>query len=299
MATVYQAQDPMLDRTVAIKVLHTHLALDRAFVGRFRREAQAIAALRHPNIVRVFDFGVEDDGYYMVMEFIDGGTMAALLQAAREQGRALSGGDTLRLFLPLCSAIDYAAGQGMIHRDIKPSNIMLTKAGDPILTDYGIAKMLGVTSFTDSGMVMGSAHYMAPEQAQGLATDVKTDIYSLGIVLFQALAGRVPFDGDTTGSVIAQQIAAPLPSLASINPSLSPAVQSVLEKALAKNPSERYQSADELATGLKTALAMQSPAPAGEAAAARPGAAAPVVVGAEPAPGTTRLEPSPREGPGA
>ncbi|MCL5734565.1 MAG: tetratricopeptide repeat protein [Actinobacteria bacterium] len=285
MATVYEAHDPMLDRSVAIKVLHPHLAMDKAFVGRFRHEAQAIAALRHPNIIRVFDFGVEGDGYYMVMEFMDGGTLAALLKNTKERRQVLSADQVLKLFVPLCSAIDYAAGQGMIHRDIKPSNIMLTSAGDPILTDYGIAKMLGVTSFTDSGMVMGSAHYMAPEQAQGLGADVKTDIYSLGIVLFQALTGRVPFDGDTTGSVIAQQIAAPVPSLASINPALSPAVQSVLEGALAKDPGKRYQSAAGLASGLRAALG-------------QPSAAVPAMTAAGP-PGTTRLEPFPQQAPAA
>lgn len=295
MATVYQAHDPVLDRYVAIKLLHPHLAQDDAFVGRFRHEARAVAALRHPNIVRVFDFGGEDGDYYMVMELIDGGTLAALLQDAKRQGTGLPPQDVLRLVPPLCSAIDYAAGQGMIHRDIKPSNIMLTKAGDPILTDYGIAKMLGVTSFTASGMVMGSAHYMAPEQAQGLDTDVKTDIYALGVVIFHALTSRVPFDADTTGSVLAQHIVAPIPSLISINPALSPAVQGVLEKALAKDPAARYQAAEDLAAGLKTALAGPSAAAADETAMAAVSAATVTVSRAEPAAGTTKVEPVPQE----
>ncbi len=138
MATVYRAHDPVLEREVAIKVLHPHLARDEASVGRFRHEARAVAALRHPNIVRVYDAGVENDQHFMVMEFIDGGTLAARLRGA-ETATGLPGEQVLRLVLPLCAAIDYAAGEGMVHRDVKPSNIMLTRSGDPVLTDYGIS----------------------------------------------------------------------------------------------------------------------------------------------------------------
>jgi serine/threonine protein kinase/tetratricopeptide (TPR) repeat protein len=298
MATVYRAHDPALDRDVAIKLLHPHLAEDDAFVGRFRHEAQAIAALRHPNIVRVFDIGAENNDYYMVMEFIDGGTLADVLRETKGQGAGLPPQDVVRIVTPLCSAIDYAAGQGMIHRDIKPSNIMLTKAGDPILTDYGIAKMLGVTSFTASGMVMGSAHYMAPEQAQGLEADVRTDIYALGVVTFQALTGRVPFDADTTGSVLAQHIVAPLPSLSSLNPALSPAVQWVLEKALAKDPVARYRTAADFAADLGAALT-ELPTAAGAAATVGVTTAGTSPNRAAPTLADTRLEPLPKQPSGA
>lgn len=279
MATVYLAHDPALDRQVAVKVLHAHLAHDEAFVGRFRREARAVAALRHPNIVQVFDFGVEQNQYYMVMEYLEGGTLHTLLREASKEGACLPPREVLRLVRPLCSAIDYAAGQGMVHRDIKPSNIILTKAGEPILTDYGIAKMVGVTSLTVTGMVVGSAHYMAPEQAQGQETDLRTDIYALGVVIFQMLTGRVPYDADTSASVLAQHIIAPIPSLASINPALPAAFEEVITKALAKEPAARYQSAAELATGLEAALSRPAAEPTVVAA---PSAGAPQAVRSEP-----------------
>jgi serine/threonine protein kinase/Flp pilus assembly protein TadD len=276
MATVYRALDPVLDRPVAIKVMHTHLAADPTFVGRFRHEAQAVAALRHPNIVKVFDFGSEAEAYYMVMEFIDGPTLASLLESRAGEKIAPTGSGTgsgpgainppgrvgglypseiLRIFTPLCSAIDYATTRGMVHRDIKPANILLTQEGEPILTDYGIAKIMGATSYTVSGVVMGSAHYMSPEQVQGFPMDHRTDIYSLGVVLFEALAGRVPFDADTTASILAQHISAPVPAAQSINPNLPSEVQAVLEKALAKAPENRYQQAGDMAASLQAALA--------------------------------------------
>jgi len=267
MATVYRGLDPVLDRVVAIKVMHSHLAADPTFVSRFRHEAQAVAALRHPNIVKVFDFGNEGESYYMVMEFIDGPTLAALMAAgaaassakaplpSAEPRSGLSTGEILRLFPPLCSAIDYATAHGMVHRDVKPANILLTSDGEPILTDYGIAKIMGVTSYTVSGVVMGSAHYMSPEQVQGFAVDHRSDIYSLGVVLFEALAGRVPYDADTTASILAQHLSAPVPPACSLNPRLPAEIQAVLERALAKEPERRYQRAGDLATALQTALA--------------------------------------------
>ena len=266
MAAVYRALDPVLNRAVAIKVMHSHLAADPTFVSRFRHEAQAVAALRHPNIVKVFDFGDEGDSYYMVMEYIDGPTLATLMSvgaAASGAGtplpsggvpRGLSTGEILRLFPPLCSAVDYATAHGMVHRDIKPANILLTSEGEPILTDYGIAKIMGATSYTVSGVVMGSAHYMSPEQVQGFAVDHRSDIYSLGVVLFEALAGRVPYDADTTASILAQHLSAPIPPARSLNPELPIETQAVLERALAKEPERRYQRAEDLAIALQTAL---------------------------------------------
>ncbi len=266
MAAVYRALDPILNRAVAVKVMHSHLAADPNFVSRFRHEAQAVAALRHPNIVKVFDFGNEGDSYYMVMEFIDGPTLASLMMAGATAGGAkaplpsgeapggLSTGEILRLFPPLCSAIDYATAHGMVHRDIKPANILLTSEGEPILTDYGIAKIMGATSYTASGMVLGSAHYMSPEQVQGFAVDHRSDIYSLGVVLFEALAGRVPYDADTTASILAQHLSAPVPPARSLNPQLPAEIQAVLERALAKEPERRYQRAEDLAAALQTAL---------------------------------------------
>jgi serine/threonine-protein kinase len=214
MATVYKARHPGLNRNVAVKVLHRHLAVDSAFVGRFRREARAVAALRHPNIVRVYDFDSEGDIYFIVMEFIDGPTLASFLKRLFKQGRHLSPQEILRLFSPMCSAIHYAHEQGMVHRDIKPSNIILTRQHEPILTDYGIARIAGATAYTIPGVVIGSAHYMSPEQAEGLPGDNRSDIYSLGIVLFEALTGSVPFQGETPASVLMKQVSsAPPPAL--------------------------------------------------------------------------------------
>ncbi len=258
MATVYRAHDPVLERVVAIKVMHGHLAADAAFVGRFQHEAQAVAALSHPNIVKVFDFGSESGAYYMVMELIDGSTLATMLTeraTAAAPGRgALASKEILRIFPPLCSAIDYAGSRGMVHRDVKPANILLTAQGDPVLTDYGIAKLMGATSYTVAGMVMGSAHYMSPEQVQGFPADVRSDIYSLGICLFEALAGRVPYDAETTASILAQHLSAPIPPAQNLNPGLPADIQAVVDKVLAKEPENRFQKATALATALQTIL---------------------------------------------
>lgn len=251
MATVYKARHPGLNRTVAVKVLHRHLAVDAAFVGRFRREARAVAALRHPNIVRVYDFDNEGDIYFIVMEFIDGPTLAAFLKRLFKQGRHLTPQEILGLFSPLCSAIHYAHEQGMVHRDIKPSNIILTRQHEPILTDYGIARIAGATAYTIPGVVIGSAHYMSPEQAEGLPGDHRSDIYSLGIVLFEALTGSVPFQGETPASVLMKQVSSPPPPALSLNPDLPPAIEAVISKALAKDPNERYQQGSDLALALQ------------------------------------------------
>jgi tetratricopeptide (TPR) repeat protein len=270
MAAVYRALDPVLNRAVAIKVMHSHLAADPTFVSRFRHEAQAVAVLRHPNIVKVFDFGDEGDSYFMVMEFVDGPTLASYMaegataggaEGAQSVGEAMGGlsaREILSVFPPLCSAIDYATAHGMVHRDIKPANILITSEGEPILTDYGIAKIMGATSYTASGMVLGSAHYMSPEQVQGFAVDHRSDIYSLGVVLFEALAGRVPYDADTTASILAQHLSAPVPPARSLNPRLPDEIQVVLERALAKDPERRYQRAEDLGTALRAALAVDS-----------------------------------------
>ncbi len=255
MATVYRAEHPGLGTTVAIKVLHPHLAGDPTFVGRFRREAHAVSALRHPNIVRVLDFDNQGDLYYMVLEYIDGPSLSTYLTELHDQGRRVSSEEIVRLFTPLCSALDYAHGQGMIHRDIKPANIMLTSDHVPVITDYGIAKITGATSFTSPGLVIGSVHYMSPEQAQGLPADGRSDIYSLGVVLFEVVIGRVPFEGETPVSVIVQHLSSPVPMAHLLNPDVSPAVEAVLDTALAKDPGKRYERAGDLARALTEAFA--------------------------------------------
>ena len=264
MATVYKATHPGLEQTVAVKVLHSHMATDADLLGRFQQEARAVAALRHPSIVRVVDFDCIDDVYFMVMEYVDGDTMSSYLRTMSARGQRMSPAEVLQVFEPLCSAVDYAHGLGMVHRDIKPSNVLLTTQGEPILTDYGIAKMIGVSQHTATGTVMGSAYYMSPEQAQGIAVDGRSDIYSMGVMLFEVLAGHVPYEGDTLATVLVKHITAPVPAVCALNQDLPPVLDGLMRVALAKDPSERFQTGKALAVALRQGL---GPATAGEGAA--------------------------------
>ncbi len=261
MASVYRAEDPRLFRQVAIKVPHAHLAADPDFSARFLREAQAVAALRHPNIVQVFDFGEEGATAFMVMELIEGPTLAAMLAELTGRAAFMSPTDVVALGSAIGSAIDYAAARGMIHRDIKPSNIIMDGGRRPVLTDYGIARVLGATSHTVPGIVVGSAHYMSPEQAQGLPLDARSDLYSLAVVLFEALTGRVPFGGETTMTVLMQHMTTPPPPVRSYNRLLPAGFDPTWARALAKDPAHRYQNGAELGGALHAALAEVAQAP--------------------------------------
>jgi ligand-binding sensor domain-containing protein/tRNA A-37 threonylcarbamoyl transferase component Bud32 len=250
MATVYKAYQAAMDRYVALKVVAGQFADDKTFMQRFRQEARMIAKLEHPHILPVHDFGEADGIPYMVMRFLEAGTLNERLDAGQ-----LSLPEIDRIFSQLTEALEYAHENGVIHRDIKPSNAMLDRRGDVFLTDFGIAKMLeGTSALTATGAITGTPAYMSPEQAQGQKVDQRSDIYSLGIVLFEMLTGRVPFEAETPMAVLFRQIQDPPPPLSLVRPDLPYTLEAVLLKALAKNPTERYASMHDFRAGWKNAL---------------------------------------------
>ena len=253
MAQVFKAYHPQLDRYVAIKVLRSDLVEDEEFLARFRREARAVAALRHPNIVQIFDFDVQDDLYYMVMELLEGDTLKAYLNTLRVHGDRLPLGEMVRIFTDVLAGLAYAHAEGIIHRDLKPANIMLTRQGQAVLTDFGIAQIVGGTQYTLSGALMGTLSYMAPEQGLEGHCDVRSDIYSLGIAYYEALTGSVPFDADTPVAILMKHIHDPLPLPRKLDPSIPESFERIALKALAKHPDDRFQSAAEMAEGLSAA----------------------------------------------
>jgi serine/threonine protein kinase len=254
MAQVYRAYHPQLDRYVAIKVLRSDLVEEEDFLARFRREAQAVAALRHPNIIQVFDFDVQGDVYFMVMELLEGDALKARLNDYRLRGERMPLGEIARVLLDVLEGLAYAHGEGMIHRDIKPANIMLTKRGQAVIADFGIAQIVGSTRHTVSGALMGTLNYMAPEQGLEGHSDACSDIYSLGIVFYEMLTARTPFDADTPLAVLMKHLNDPLPLPRKLDASIPEPFERVLLKALAKRPEERHQSAKEMAQALRQAI---------------------------------------------
>ncbi|MBI5303266.1 MAG: protein kinase [Chloroflexi bacterium] len=258
MATVYKAYHPALDRYVAIKILHPAFKEDKNFIARFEREARIVAKLDHPNIVPVFDYAQHDGMPYLVMRYVEGKTLKAIL---RETNAALPVERVLAFIRPVAEGLTYAHIQGVLHRDIKPSNIMRANDGHIYLTDFGLARIAQSGESTMSqDMVIGTPQYISPEQAQGAPVSERTDIYSLGVVLFEMLTGRVPFTADTPYAVIHDHIYTALPMPTAINPALAPEIERVLLKALAKDPAARYTSAGDLFVALET-CARVSPAP--------------------------------------
>jgi len=249
MADVYKAFQPSLGRYVAVKILPAVLCRDETFRARFDREAKAVAQLRHPNILTVFAYGEQESIIYIVMEYARGGTLKDRMQ------EPLSLADTVDVVTKVGSALAYAHRRGVIHRDVKPSNILLTEEDWPLLADFGLAKMVeGSTELTASGVSVGTPEYMSPEQGQGLPVDHRTDIYSLGVVLYEMVTGQTPFKADTPMAVIIKHMTETLPSPRLLRPDLPVSIERIIVRAMAKAPEERYQSADEMAAALQNAL---------------------------------------------
>ncbi len=252
MAQVYKAYHPQLDRYVAIKILRTDLVESSEFLARFRSEAHAVSGLRHANIVQVFDFDVQDDYYYMVMELLEGDTLRTLLNNYRVRNQRLPLADIVRILKDVLGGLGYAHAEGIIHRDLKPANIMLTKKGQAVLTDFGIAQIIGNTQHTVSGALMGTLNYMAPEQGLKGICDSRSDIYSLGIVLYEMLTGYTPFEADTPLAILMKHLNDPLPLPTQVDPQLPQSLEMIVLKALAKDPDDRFQSAEEMCKALES-----------------------------------------------
>ncbi|MBG9589881.1 Stk1 family PASTA domain-containing Ser/Thr kinase [Cytobacillus firmus] len=250
MANVYLAHDMILDRDVAVKVLRMDFAEDEEFIRRFHREAQSATSLAHPNIVNIYDVGEEDSIYYIVMEYVDGQTLKQYIQ----QNSPIRIEDALEILKQLTSAISHAHQNHIIHRDIKPHNILIDRHGNVKITDFGIAMALSATSITQTNSVLGSVHYLSPEQARGGMANRKSDIYSLGIVMFELLTGRLPFSGESAVSIALKHLQSETPSLKRWNPSIPQSVENIVLKATAKDPFHRYDTVEEMEEDIRTAL---------------------------------------------
>jgi len=250
MSLVYKAKDVYLNRLVAVKVLREQLTGDEEFVARFRREAQAVASLSHGNIVSIYDVGHEDGIHYLVMEMIEGRNLKEVI---RERGR-LPVKEAVEITGQICDALEHAHNNRIIHRDIKPHNIILMANGRAKVTDFGIARAVSTATVTHTGSIMGSVHYFSPEQARGEIADEKSDIYSLGVVLYEMLTGRLPFEGDSPISIALKKIHGEPESPRKLNPEISEAMERVILRAMASDPFQRYQSVMELRQDLVLAL---------------------------------------------
>ncbi len=253
MAQVYRAYHASLDRYVAIKVLRSDLMEEQEFLARFSREARSVAALRHPNIVQVFDFDLQDGLYYMVMELLEGDTLKAYLNRFRGKGEFIPTGEIVRILSDVLNGLAYAHKEGIIHRDIKPANILLTRKGEAVITDFGIAQIVGGTKYTVAGALMGTLHYMAPEQGISKNVDARSDIYSLGVVLYEMLLGNPPFDADTPLAILMKHLNDPLPLPREPGRTIPKPFERVVLKALAKQPEDRYHTAVEMLEALQEA----------------------------------------------
>src|SRR3954452_15164869 len=267
MATIYRAHDRQLDRDVAVKVLRPEYGNDPAFLARFRQEAQAAASLNHPNVVGVYDYGDDRAGPYIVMELVDGEDLATLI---RRNG-PLPPRKAARLAAEIARGLAAAHVRGIVHRDMKSANVMLTRDGQPKVGDFGIARAMAEAQLTLPGTTLGSVHYFSPEQARGEAATPASDVFSLGIVLYELLTGRRPWEGDSAGSVAVARLSGPIPVPSEVQPDVPPELDGIVRRALARDPAERYPSASAMADALEAFVAGRA-IPTGAVAAAAAGA---------------------------
>ena len=291
MSAVYKATDPNLKRVVAVKMIHPHLSDNKDFVTRFEEEAAAVAQLRHHGIIQVHDFNQDDGVYYMVLEFVPGETIQDHLKRLNDAKRRMAPLKAAAYMADVCDAVDYAHQRGMIHRDIKPANIMLTPSDSCVLMDFGIAKIVGGQRHTATGAVVGTAMYMSPEQIKGEQPDRRTDIYSLGVTLFEMVSGSPPFQADSAMTLMMMHINDPVPDPRKINPEVPDELIAVINKALAKDPNQRYQTAAQMAIALRDVM---SKIKSGTAVFSPPGSA--TVMESSPMAGQTAYEAPPPVG---
>jgi serine/threonine-protein kinase len=274
MATIYRAHDEQLNRDVAVKLLRPEYGRDPDFGSRFRQEAQAAASLNHPNVISVFDYGQDENGPFIVMELIDGEDIATILR----RGGPLAPRQAARLTAEVARALSAAHARGFVHRDVKPGNILLSSEGRVKVGDFGIARAVAEAQMTLPGTTLGSVHYFSPEQARGEQATTASDVYSLGIVLFEVLTGRRPFEGDSAASIAIARLSGPPPDPSAVRAGIPPALVAIVSRAMAPDPADRFPSAAAMAHALEAYLGDRPAAAPGAAASAAAGAATPPAV---------------------